>query len=63
MELPIDLCQWLISANVLTEYDVKSKDTSKVLLESEPSKLLESGLKMPELIKRLHEQKVQPMFS
>jgi len=58
MELSTELYQWLASASILTEYDIKGHDNGKIILEAEPSQHLEMGLKMPELIKRLHQQKV-----
>jgi len=58
MELPLELCEWLSSQSILNQYDIKSKTDKNVILETEVSQQLETGLKLIDLIKRLYSLKV-----
>ena len=56
MELPIELCQWLIQNSVLTEQCIATQDEKKALLNDDASKQLEIGIKIPLLLRMIQHQ-------
>lgn len=63
MEIPNELCKWLIANKVFSEQNITTQNENEVILDEETSQKLEIGISIPLLLRNLQTHTVKILGS